>query len=480
KVQTLAAGLGMRAVGGAIAIGIVDARNLIGQKTDGTTQRVEVKAYVTSSSVACGGSVTVSASEGSTIAASVESLSAAAAVGLIAVAAAGAGVSIANIVRTDVKAYVQSTTGTGVTAQAAIAILASDTSIISSLARAVSFSAAVGLGAAGALSLSVANNTIENDVEAYATSAKLVTSTGDLVITATEAATITSTSTAAAAAFSAFFSAAGAGATSDATVRTTVRAYADPVELDIAGAVKIDAISTATASATTTGAALTVAFIVVAVVRTDATATVTPTVESRLGGYADPLKVAKAHGTITVASTLAATATARADGGSVAAGLGISDAGPTATATIGPTAAIPDAKITSWISGGNVLSTAGGVTVKANYNSDVDGKVAANGTVGKATAHAASGGLITNQENTATASVVPVVDAQIGPSSHVNVTGNVDIEATDNPEGDANTKGVAVGGITVSGSESLVTVAPTATAYIGANAQINAGGLTLS
>ena len=60
-------------------------------------------------------------------------------------------------------------------------VAAADKSTVTATANAVSFAAAIGIGGAGAISLSFADNTIENDVEAYATNAKIVTTdVGDL------------------------------------------------------------------------------------------------------------------------------------------------------------------------------------------------------------------------------------------------------------------------------------------------------------
>ncbi len=110
---------------------------------------------------------------------------------------------------------------------------------------------------------------------------------------------------------------------------------------------------------------------------------------------------------------------------------------------------------------------------------DLDVKATTSGDKATATSKAVSGGLFTAQENNSNATSSPTLEAHIGAGAIVSVTGNIDIEATGHPEADASTKGVAIGGITVSGSESNVVVSPDALAYIGANAQISSGGLTI-
>ena len=101
-----------------------------------------------------------------------------------------------------------------------------------------------------------------------------------------------------------------------------------------------------------------------------------------------------------------------------------------------------------------------------------------------ATSQAVSGGLYAQTKNTATATSSGNVDAHVGADSSAhsifNVTGNIEIAAEANPEADADTRGVSVGGIAVGGSESTLTVSPSVIAYIGAGSQIHAGSLSLT
>src|SRR5262249_281599 len=52
-------------------------------------------------------------------------------------------------------------------------------------------------------------------------------------------------------------------------------------------------------------------------------------------------------------------------------------------------------------------------------------------------------------------------------SGLVNVSSNIDVNATEQPEGDATTKGVSVGALKVGGTDTTTTVDPIVTAYIG-------------
>ncbi len=598
RVTTEVASVASGGVAGALAIGAVTAHNFIGYKADGTAQAAEVLAYLQDSTVDAEDAVTLRATENATITADIRATVASAAGGQIAVAAAGAGILIENKINTSVKAFVadtaSNTIATLVDAAGVVTMMASDTSTVSATANAISFAAAIGLGGAGAISLSKAVNTIDDDVEAYATQAKIVTTgTGaGLVIHATENAMVTSESAASASAFSVFFSEGIAGATSNATITTTTRAYADLVELNIGGDVDIAAVMTGQANATTTGASYTVAFAGDGEVKTDATATVTPFVESYLTGYADG-RLAKAGGDISVGSTLGASANALTEGSSTSISLGYAHAAPKATAKIAPQPAgeTPVTTVSSSIRGGNIVSTNGDIIVKSVYNQDLtveetfevfgtgaaatahsssgsfvatgganataeetpylDSWVASgatlsagnavavissslttpvadaagksggfvgigeshatatgspivdarmDGTIGsaadpgaaslevralgvdkaKSTAQAVSKGLGAGSNNESTSTVSPTLDAHIGDNSRIYVSGNITVEARENPEADATTKGVAKGLGGVGGSMSTVNVTPDVTAYIGSGSLIEAGSVNVS
>ena len=583
-VLAFAAAVTIGGVAGAVSIGVAIANNYIGFTSSGSAQAAEVQAYVTNSSLNAGGSLEIGATEHATITADIATTSVSVSVGAIAVGGSGAGVTIENKVNVLAKAYIDTTRNGGIDAFD-VTITAQDTSTITATARAVSFSVSVGVVSGSvAISISLAQNTIQSDVEAYATSASIATTSGDLTITATEAASITSDSTASAVAVGVTFSVAGGGATSNATITTVTKAYADPVELDVAGDVTIDAIATTTATTTSTGHATSASFIGLSGAETRATSTIHPKVESSLGGYTTGNRTASADGNIWVASTLAASATATAEGGSF--GTTVSAGGATAIATISPVNSTTP-MVKSGITAGTVHA-GGALDTHAVYNADVNNKVSHNGTgatasatassgsilistsgasatatdtpyvdtyvgsgaslsaggeikvtgsaISKATANgfgdsggivgigrtttsatasghvttrmdgditggtnvdvkaitsdkatatsrAASGGLYAQTKNDAAATSSGNVDAHVGADSSAHsifhVTGNIEISAEANPEADADTRGVAVGGISVGGSESTLTVSPTVIAYIGAGSQIQAGSLSL-
>ena len=135
---------------------------------------------------------------------------------------------------------------------------------------------------------------------------------------------------------------------------------------------------------------------------------------------------------------------------------------------------------TSATASGHVTTRFDG-SITGGTNVDVK---ATHGDKATATSQAVSGGLYAQTKNTATATSSGNVDAHVGADSNAhsifNVTGNIEISAEANPEADADTRGVSVGGIAVGGSESTLTVSPSVIAYIGAGSQIHAGSLSLT
>ncbi len=390
------------------------------RQTNLASTPAEVKAYLNNSDADAAGKVILDAAETATINAEIKASVYSVSGGLIAVALSGAGVSIENKINTEVMAYIQGTETNEVAIEAGddVTVTATDMSTITAAANAVSFATAIGAGGAGAISLSYAYNTISNGVEAYATYAGITTSgAGDLAITASETVTVTSTAAASASAFSVFFSAGIAGATSEATVETTTRAYADLVGLFIGGNVDIDAIMTGEADATATGASFTVAFAGEGEVKTDATATVDPFVESYLTGNADGVT---AGGDISVGATLGASASALAEGSSTSISLGYAHSSPKATAKIAPQPAgeTPVTTVSSSIRGGNVVSETGDINVKALYNQDLTlDTFEVLGTGAEATAHSSSGSFVATGGAKAVATETPCLESWVAGDS---------------------------------------------------------------
>ncbi len=97
-----------------------------------------------------------------------------------------------------------------------------------------------------------------------------------------------------------------------------------------------------------------------------------------------------------------------------------------------------------------------------------------------ARAEALSGGIVGATSNESTATVNPTVQAWLGNSALVHVRTNVDVTATETPEGDAFTKGRAYGGAAAGNSLSSLTLAPAVTAYTGTNTLVTAPGGTVT
>ena len=166
------------------------------------------------------------------------------------------------------------------------------------------------------------------------------------------------------------------------------------------------------------------------------------------------------EGDIQVGSTVGAGATARSVGDAYAIGLGIAVGETAATASISPA-------VTSAVSGGHVVSTGGGLDVKATSAEYANADAQA----------AAGGGLVGASGAKAIAIVRPVVDAHIGSNSVVDVAGALVVLANDNPEADASNTVSGGGFVGTAGSLSTVTVTPQVQAYIGSGSQVDAGAV---
>ncbi|MBD3646478.1 MAG: hypothetical protein HUJ31_03275, partial [Pseudomonadales bacterium] len=217
---------------------------------DGTDGAAQVRAFTRDSSVNATGDFTLDAASEQTINAIVVagsaaiSLSSGNSLGL-----SGAGVSVNNLIKTDVHAFIEgddnsdSDSDTGISANA-IDIDASDDSTIDAVAVGASLAAAFSGSNAGALSIgvSLATNEIENDVAAYILDADSVAATGsssssntqaalpgDIDVTADVSATISAASVAASAAIAVASSSAialsGAGANATNVILTDANAH---------------------------------------------------------------------------------------------------------------------------------------------------------------------------------------------------------------------------------------------------------------
>ena len=190
----------------------------------------------------------------------------------------------------------------------------------------------------------------------------------------------------------------------------------------------------------------------------NAGATASPILEASVGSSA----TLSAAQDINLRSQSSNTADAKATGlGAGLVGVGVSIASATAA---GSNNAHLDGRVEAHPDGGSVDPTQAGAS---NVNIRAIGSDSAT-----AKAQAVAGGLVGVADNTATVNVTPDVEAYIGNAAFMNVANNLNVEARETPEGDANTAGVSGGAIAVGGSVSTGTISPVVTASIGSNATI--------
>ena len=241
----------------AISIGFSLAQNLIG--SSGTGNSVGVEAYTQGSSLTAAQGIILSAASTATINATVDatSVAVAASTSSSAVGASAAGVETDNEIYLTIYAGIDG--GTGVlTTQGNISVTAGDASTITSDAQAVSVTADLsggGTAAGVSIGLSLAMNTIDNDVQAYITSAGTATaSAGAIGLSTTEKSTITDTTTAASIAVGASSSSTGLALSGGGAVATNVilggaQAYVQSTNLDSSGTTSLSAMDTSTITA---------------------------------------------------------------------------------------------------------------------------------------------------------------------------------------------------------------------------------------
>jgi hypothetical protein len=232
-LATVGVGVGGNNAAGA-SIGAAVAQNFIGFRVNGDKVPFEVQAFVENTNITASGAITFDAINSNTIEALVAAGSIAiAAAGSSGLGAGGSGVFTENKIAMDVKAAIDgaSNSATGTT----ITFTAMDTSDIDAFAAAASLTGSFAgtTGVAISIGAAIARNEICNLVEASITNANnnVVSTVGDITLTATENATIDATSAAAAlaAGFAGTTAAglAGAGAESTNRVVTKTNAFVD-------------------------------------------------------------------------------------------------------------------------------------------------------------------------------------------------------------------------------------------------------------
>lgn len=206
-----------------VSIGAAIAHNFIGRQEDGTAAPSQVEAYIQNTGMTTVGQLSATAMGSETINATVVAGSAAVSGGGSAgIGLSGAGVSVDNEVGVDIKSYINGDGGTGITV-GNLLLTATDKSTVTALAGAASLAAsfAGSVGVSASVGVSLAKNSISDDVEAYVanTPVGLTTTAGGVDVEATTKASINASSFAASVAvgaagsFGAGISGAGAEAT---------------------------------------------------------------------------------------------------------------------------------------------------------------------------------------------------------------------------------------------------------------------------
>ena len=391
EVFALSAAFVAAFAGASGSLGFSLAENFIGYTGSGVQQPDDVKAYSTGTSISAGGAFNETATDHATIDANVAALSAAV-TAAIGGSLSGAGANAINKIAVDTEATVTGSGSTGISADT-LDLSATDTTTIDAFVGSVALAAA--LGGSASVSVSTAENLIDNTVQASIDSADVTTS-GAATVDATEDATISAISVAAALS-GGLVSASGGGAIALNTIDTTISAFVESSTLDV-GSLSIDAQDTSSASAATGAASIALGFISIAAGGSAATDTITNTVS----GYIDLSTVNAGGGNVAVSASAQPEGYADADGvtaGTLAVGASVAlvTVTPTVSATVGGTI------------------TAGNLSILANVNLPSDNAPAAQA-VAQGSVGALIGVVASDAETTNTATVT----AGIG--SHTDVT----------------------------------------------------------
>ncbi len=489
SIQAIAGGLGVgvgagAAVGGAGSLGVAAANNDIEDK---------VKAHVDGSIVNAAGGVDLAAIEKATI--FTVTIGGAIAVGVgagVGVGVAVAGSASTNTIKNCVDAYVDN--NSNVTAGGGIVISAMDTSMITAGGGGLAVAGAGGLvGAAVAAGFAAAKNDVENHVMAYVASSSVGATASDVMVSATETATLEAITVGGAVAVQAGlgggFAASGAGGVAINKVKNTVEAYFgnSDVGTTTSGDVRLTAKDLPTLTAKTVAASVSFASGLASVAVAIGTAVASNDVEDKVEAYSLNSSINSA-GAITVSA--AATANPNVTGPSLqavsvaasvavaasAAGAGISGAGAGAVTTV-------DNTITSYISGEDAekqgTTAAGGIIVSAGES------LSSNSVVGSG---AASGAVVGGSVGVSVAQNTGVIDpdgthhnsaitAYVDDTPITSTAGGISIGATSSDTSTAKavaTSFAAALGGAGAGGNANIDVSPDVLAYAGPGAVLNA------
>ncbi len=459
-VVSLSAGLGVGAIGGAVSIGSSTAHNYIGYTLNGSPQSAQVEAYAQYSSIVAVGNISLTATDHSTIDANVDAGSVALAGGGVAIAASGAGANVTNKIATDVKAFSTNSTGAGIHAGHDVSLSASDTSTITATVVAVSIAGTIGvIGGSAAVGVSIANNQIGNDVEAYLSSATVTTDAGNLNISATENASLSATSAAAAVAVSVSLGASlsGGGAEADATITTTTRAFAQGSTLNIGGDLNVNAQNNDTASAVVVAASAALGIIAIAVSGSVVTGTITPTSQAFVTSTDVHANAINISATVKPKLTLTAAGFSVSTGASV----GVSKA----TATVTPT-------VSASIGGTGKTITAQSLNVTARQLLPDSGDTV------HANAYGAAGGLLIGVDATySNVSNTSHVTSSVADGTTLDIAGDTNLLANNESRQYANSSSASLGLIAAGITTAIASSDSTTTASLGNNVKLTGANL---
>ncbi|MDB5862130.1 MAG: repeat-containing protein, partial [Ramlibacter sp.] len=350
-------------VGIGASIGAALATNLVGFTEAGPRQAAVVQAFLENTSVLDADDLDISAISDLSVHAIVLAGSVAIAGGTVGVGLAGAGASSKNRIGADVKAYIAGDGALGITA-GSLTVEAEDSSFISADTGAAAVAASFGVaGASVSVGVAIAENEIDNAVDAYISGASdLSTTSGGISVTADETATIRSLTAAASVAVSITIGGSVAAAVTMATNTLTssvTASIADSGDVQSAGGVTVAAEDTSSVSAEVLSVALSVGLISLAAgvvtvdnaIGNDVTAFLEDS-NVTAGGAGDISVTASSHPTITSTATV----------GAVSFGLGIAGAGGVSKTTI-------DGDTEAYVDGGTLTALGDDVTVTADSTS---------------------------------------------------------------------------------------------------------------
>ena len=521
-ITTAAAGVGVGVLGVGALIGAAVAENFVGYNSDGSPGSLQVEACVDDSSINAAQALTLTATSGQTIDAKVVAGSVAIGGGLVGLAASGAGVYTENRIGATVWADIDGDgSTTGITANA-VTVTATDQSSITATAAsvAVAFSLAP-VGVSVAAAVTIASNTISNDVEAYikdATAPVVTTQSGDLDVEASETASITATAAAAASAvaagswFSAAFSLADVNSTN--AITSQVSAFiASSTNVAAAGAVQVSAGNTPTVSDTIVAVSLAGGLYGIAFGLSQAQ----DMEEETVAAYIDGSTVQAQGGNLEVMATSNPSITTTNVATAITVAIGAAAAAAESNLTIDTTTQAYVNKATLTAGDANneykydvivkaiststaaptVTSVAGGYVAFAGLTSEakIDGTTEAYA-CGTTTASAAAFDIGAKANNTATedsnvaavgligvgilsltATDTPTVQAYLGAGSNVqNNQGGITVDATSSDEVTAQAQGVSAGLVAIGANDATATMTPTVSAWIGSGATVTSTG----